>query len=161
MQKIFVQIKSNLTIWFPGRIPTPGKCCRVSKCCRNCSILLTVVLVVVGIIFIVAYSVSTVPTEEEIEKKFWDIWGGIQHHLHITEEGNTTMSDNVTQVATTAGMGHRSLTRHWSLLGHHRGHVQSFGQFDYIFNSEVESPKVSFWLWGQNWDKTSFSSIQG
>jgi len=79
-----------------------GKCCRVSKCCRNCSILLTVVLVVVGIIFIVAYSVSTVPTEEEIEKKFWDIWGGIQHHLHITEEGNTTMSDNVTQVATTA-----------------------------------------------------------
>ena len=71
------------------------------------------VLVVVGIIFIVAYSVSTVPTEEEIEKKFWDIWGGIQHHLHISEEGNTTMSDNVTQVATTAGMGHRSLTRHW------------------------------------------------
>ena len=113
MQKLFLCKSNKILLFYSLTIPTPGKCCRVSKCCRNCSILLTVVLVVVGIIFIVAYSVSTVPTEEEIEKKFWDIWGGIQHHLHISEEGNTTMSDNVTQVATTAGMGHRSLTRHW------------------------------------------------
>ena len=29
-----------------------------------------------------------------------------------------------------------------------------------VRNTEVESPKVSFWWWGQNWVNASFSSIQ-
>ena len=31
----------------------------------------------------------------------------------------------------------------------------------YFSSSEVESPKVSLWWWGQKWVKASFSSIQG
>ena len=43
--------------------------------------------------------------------------------------------------------------------------IQSFVSWEIIHTiysrSEVESPKVSLWWWGQNWVRASFSSIGG
>ena len=51
-----------------------------------------------GIGFIVTYSVITAPTEQQLERQFWDIYGGIRHQLldDATNSSSFTVAVNTT-----------------------------------------------------------------
>jgi len=81
-----------------GKSSHSRKGCKISKCCRNCSICCTVLIALMGIGFIVTYSVITAPTEQQLERQFWDIYGGIKHQLldDATNSSSSTVAVNTT-----------------------------------------------------------------